>query len=120
MGKVYLSTSMDGEGRLHNKYFTAGKLFADLYKLQGFHSTSVVIDLFCGARTAQTRDQYKQSSVALLHLLDWLIPGNQIYIHKSLLFCGIMSEANAKYKGLHGPLKLSDPSHCSASYTWCF
>lgn len=45
-------------------------MFADLYKLQGFHSTSVVIDLFCGARTVQTHDQYKQSGVALLHLSD--------------------------------------------------
>lgn len=119
MWKVYLSTGKDGEGRLHNKY-SREVVFADLYKLQGFHSTSVVIDLFCGVLTVQTHDQYKQSGVALLHLSDWVIPGNQIYVHKSLLFCGIMSEANAKYKGPHGPLKLNDPSHCSASYTWCF
>lgn len=43
------------------------------------------------------------SGVACLHLLDLVIPGNQIYIHKSLLFHSVASEANVKYKGLHGP-----------------
>lgn len=43
------------------------------------------------------------SGVACLHLQDLVILGNQVYIHKSLLFHSITSEANVKYKGLHGP-----------------
>lgn len=45
-------------------------MFTDLYKLQGFHSTSEAIDLFCGAWASQARNQYKRGGVALWHGLD--------------------------------------------------
>lgn len=77
-------------------------MFTDLYKLQGFHSPSVAIDLFCGACTTQTRNQYKRGSVALWHVLVWAIPGNQIYVHKIVVLW-----YSEKDRGLHIPLKWS-------------
>lgn len=51
-------------------------MFTDLYKLQGFHSTSVAIDLFCGAGTTQTSNQYKW--VVWYSSMDWIEPSQAV------------------------------------------
>lgn len=64
-------------------------MFTDLYKLQGFHSASVAIDLFCGAGTTQTPNQCKWGGVALWHGLDRAIPGRFTLIKDLVLWFNV-------------------------------
>lgn len=92
-------------------------MFTDLYKLQGFHSVSVAIDLFCGAWATPTRNQYKQGGEAFWHVLDWAIPEIRFtFIKVPVLWYNVWWQWK-----IQGTAQCSENgviSHVSADYTW--